>query len=178
MEFRFELPQGPQKHDWKAFYHVYYRVNPGAGVKVLLLRAAAGILGVFLLLLVIGILVSEDSSPGRAVVPGVLCLIQLCYAIGVHPLTVWAGRRNQVSPNAPMTVTIDETGVTDQTGAITTHYEYQAFYAICYYRDIYMLFISPKAALILPERCREGGSSPELRRFLEEKTGKSIRFIK
>lgn len=178
MEFRFDLPQGPQEKDWKAFYHVYYRINPAVRFKVIFLQGAAGILGILLLLAVIGIFVSEDSGPVDAIIPAVLCLILLLYAVGFHPFTIWMSRRNQLSPNKRMIVTINEEGVTDQTGAITTHYEYQAFYAVCYYQDSYMLFLNRKTALILPERCREGGSSPELKHFLEEKAGKSIKYIK
>ncbi len=61
---------------------------------------------------------------------------------------------------------------------VTTQYAYSAFTGIFYCRDVYLLFLPGKRALLLPERSRTGGNSPELRRFLEEKTGMPVRTIK
>ena len=77
-----------------------------------------------------------------------------------------------------MAITIADSGVTDQTGPVTTQYAYGAFTGIFYCRDVYLLFLPGKRALLLPERSRTGGSSPDLRRFLEEKTGMPVRSIK
>lgn len=178
MEIRFDLPHGPEKSDWKAFYHVYYRLNPTVRFLSLLFRLVCGVLCFLMAFMVVGILLSEDSSPVNAVIPAVLCLLLALYAVRFQLLAVWWSKRNMVSPNERMTVTVNEAGITDQTGAITTNYEYQAFYAICYYRDIYMLFLSQKTALLLPERFREGAGSAEFKRFLEEKTEKTVQYIK
>lgn len=177
MEFRFELPDGYSKADWKAFFRTYYRINPGARWGHLLVRALCAAAGLLNFLLLVGILVSEESRPLAALVPAVLFLAALVYSVGFPSLLIWSSRRRTAAAGQTMTVSITDGGVTDRTGGITTHYRYDAFCGIYDCRDRYLLFVSKKSALILPERCREGGSSPELRRFLEEKTGLTVRTI-
>lgn len=178
MEARFDLPNGPEKSDWKAFFHVYFRLNPAVRLLILVLRVACAGASALMAFMTLGILASEDIHGGKAVVPGLLCLLLLCYAAGFRQMVIWQSKRNMLASNGRMVVTINRDGVTDQTGSITTHYGYDAFYAVCYYRDIYMLFLSRKAALVLPERCREGAKSSELKAFLEQMTGKTMRYFK
>lgn len=138
------------------------------------LCAAAGLLNFFLL---VGILVSEDSSPLTALVPAVLFFAALIYSVGFPTLLIWSSHKRMGAAGQAMTVIIADDGITEQTGGITTHYRYDAFYGVFYCQDRYVLFVSKKSALILPERHRVEGSSPELRRFLEDQTGTSVKII-
>ena len=177
MEFRFELPDGYSKADWRAFVRTYYRINPETRWGHLLVRvlcAAAGLLNFFLL---VGILVSEDSSPLTALVPAVLFFAALIYSVGFPTFLIWSSHKRMGAAGQAMTVIIADDGITEQTGGITTHYRYDAFYGVFYCQDRYVLFVSKKSALILPERHRVEGSSPELRRFLEDQTGTSVKII-
>lgn len=177
MEFRFELPNGYSKEDWKAFFQAYYRVNSAARWGHLVLRVLCAGIGILNFFLMIGILVSEDTQPFMAIVPAALFVATLVYAVGFRAFLIRSSRRRTIAAGKTMTVTITADGVTDQTGGTTTHYQYDAFYDLFYCQDRYVLFLGKHTALILPERCREGGSSPELRCFLEEKTGKAIKTI-
>ena len=146
-----------------------------------MLRLLAAVGGVLMLLMTVGILVSEDSSPWSAVVPGILCVLNLSIAVGYRRYAAWLTRRltrrRLAQPGETMSVTINDGGVTDRTGGVTTHYEFSVLYAVCWCRDVCLLFVSKHTALILPERYREGGSGNELLQFLEEKIGKSVRYF-
>lgn len=177
MEFRFELPNGYSKADWSVFFRTYYRINPATRWGHLLVRVLCVAAGLLNFLLLVGILVSEESSLLTALVPAVLFFAALVYSVGFPKILIWSSRRRMGTAGQAMTVTIADDGVTDQTGGITTHYRYDAFYGVFYCQDRYVLFVSKKSALILPERHRVEGSSPELRRFLEDKTGTSVKTI-
>lgn len=177
MEFRFtgiDLYSLNQR-DWNAFYHVSHRLNPAMGLCALAIRLLTAASGCLMFFMTVGILVSEDASPWSAMIPAVLCVLNLSVAIGYRRYAAFLTRRRLTQPGETMSVTIDDSGVTDRTGGVTTRYEFSTLYAVCWYRDVYLLFINKKSALILPERYRSGGSSGELRRFLEEKTGKPLR---
>ena len=179
MEFHFTgiAPYGLGRKDWDAFYHVSYRLRPTTGLTALAIRLAAAVGGVLMFFMTVGILVSEDSSPWSAVIPAVLCVLNLFVAIGHRWYVIWLTRRRLTQPGETMSVTIDAAGVTDRTGGVTTHYEFSSLYAVCWYRDVYLLFVTKRSALVLPERYREGGSGGELLRFLEDRTGKPIRYF-
>lgn len=178
MEFRFDLPDGYSRTDWETFFRALYRVYPGVRLRHILVRLLSAAVGVLNFFLTVGLLVSEDSTPASAVLPAALCLVTLVYAVGFRRLVLWASRKQTPGAQERMTITIADTGVTDQTGPVTTQYAYSAFTGIFYCRDVYLLFLPGKRALLLPERSRTGISSPDLRRFLEEKTGMPVRTIK
>lgn len=165
-----------EKQDWKAFYRCLYRLRPLMGLYVLALRVLAGFGAAVMFFVTVGIL--ADSDARSAVTPAVLCLVNLSVAIGYQRAVIYFGKRRLRDAGESMTVTIDDSGVTDRTGGVTAHYDFSALYALYWCRDVYLLFISKRAALVLPERFREGGSSAELYQFLEEKTGKSIKSLK
>lgn len=179
MEFHFTGIDlyGLKQREWNAFYHAAHRLCPAEGLAALVLRLLAAVGGVLMFLMTVGILISEDSSPWSAVVPGVFCLLNLAIAIGYRRYAAFLTRRWLARKGETMSVTIDDGGVTDRTGGVTTHYEFSALYAVCWCRDVYLLFVSKRSALVLPERYREGGSHSELLRFLEEKTGKPVRYF-
>ena len=177
MEFCFDLPDGYSKSDWEAFFRVLYRVYPGIRLRHTAVRLLSAVVGVFNFFLTVGLLVSEESRLSSAVLPAVLCLVTLAYAVGFRRLILWTSRKHTPGAQERMTITIADTGVTDQTGPVTTQYAYGAFTGIFYCRDVYLLLLPGKRALLLPERSRTGGSSPDLRRFLEEKTGMPVRTI-
>lgn len=177
MEFHFDLPDGYSKADWEIFLRVLYHVHPGVRLRHALVRLLSAVIGILNFFLTVGVLVSEYSSPASAVLPAVLCLITLTYAAVFRRLILWTSRRHTPGAQDRMTITIADSGVTDQTGPVTTQYAYGAFTGIFYCRDVYLLFLPGKRALLLPERSRTGGSSPDLRRFLEEKTGMPVRTI-
>lgn len=177
MEFCFDLPGGYSKAGWEIFFRVFYRIHPGVRLRHALVRLLSAVIGILNFFLTVGILISEDSSPASAVLPAVLCLVTLAYAVGFRRLILWTSRKHTPGAQERMTISITDTGVTDQTGPVTTYYAYSAFSGIFYCRDVYLLFLPGKRALLLPERSRTGGSSPDLRRFLEEKTGMPVRTI-
>ena len=152
MEFRFDLPDGYSRTDWETFFRALYRVYPGVRLRHILVRLLSAAVGVLNFFLTVGLLVSEDSTPASAVLPAALCLVTLVYAVGFRRLVLWASRKHTPGAQERMTV----------------------FYC----RDVYLLFLPGKRALLLPERSRTGISSPDLRRFLEEKTGMPVRTIK
>ncbi|MDY3282425.1 YcxB family protein [Dysosmobacter sp.] len=183
MEFRFTGIDlyGLQQREWDAFYHAAHRLSPVEGLAALVLRLLAAVCGILMLLVATGILVSEDSSPWGAVVPGILCVLNLSIAVGYRRYAAWLTKRltsqKLARPGETMSVTINDGGVTDRTGGVTTHYEFSALYAVCWCRDVTLLFVSRRSALVLPERYLKGGSGGELLRFLEEKTGKPVRYF-
>ncbi len=178
MEARFDLPNGFEKSDWNVFLHTYYCMNPAARCLQVLIRLFCAGMGTLMALAVVGVVVTEGSGPLDAMIPASISLLMWCGAIWFDALVLWISRHRMADSHAHMTVTIHTDGVTDQTGAVTTHYGYQAFYAVCYCRNTYLLFTSRRFALVLPERFREGAGSAVLKAFLEEKTGKMIREFK
>lgn len=180
MEFRFADMDlsSLERRDCKSFYHVAYRLCPSAALFAFVIRLLTGMGAALMFFMTVGILVSEESSPWSAVGSAVLCLVNLLIAVGYQRIVIWRSKKHLLSPGEKTSVTINDSGITDQTGGITTRYDFGSFYAVCYCRDVYLLFVNKRTALILPERYREGGSSAELKKFLEEKTQKPIRYFK
>lgn len=183
MEFHFTGIDlyGLQQREWDAFYHAAHRLCPAEGLAALAVRLLTAVGGALMFFVTVGILVSEDSSPWSALLPAVLCVLNLSIAVGYRWCAAFLTRRltgqRMARPGETMSVTINDGGVTDRTGGVTTHYEFSALYAVCWCRDVYLLFVNRRSALVLPERYLEGGSGGELLRFLEEKTGKPVRYF-
>ena len=173
----FDLPRGMEEQDWKVFYHVYYRLNPWARVLRFLLRLMALCAGGLMALIVIGVAVSGDP-PRQAVIPSLIGLTCVLGVLFFDRLNRWSAKRRSLGEGKPMVVTIGEEDVKDETGSVVTRYGYDAFFRVCYCRDTFLLFLNAQTALVLPERARTGASSLELQQFLEQRTGKTIQFIK
>lgn len=155
MEFRFDLPDGYSRSDWEAFFRVLYRVYPGIRLRHTAVRLLSAVVGVFNFFLTVGLLVSEESRLSSAVLPAVLCLVTLAYAVGFRRLILWTSRKHTPGAQERMTITIADTGVTDQTGPVTTQYAYGAFTGIFYCRDVYLCCFCRENA---PCFCRSGAA--------------------
>lgn len=177
MQFRFVLALGMERSDWLAFYHAYYHFHTFHRIISVLLRIICVVLGCLMLAIVSLGQAFSTLSMGQTI----LLLVSgcLCWAVAIclDRINVFFAKKRQFGAGKETVVTIDETGVTGWLDGVTTLYEYSALQKICYTRACYLLFLDKERALVLPERCREGGSSPELKQYLEDKTGLSLYMI-
>ncbi len=75
-------------------------------------------------------------------------------------------------------VTADENGVHVKAEMITSEFGYASFCNLFHYKGTYYLYIDKIKAQIIPERCFTGGDPAAFGKFIEEKTGLTMKEIK
>lgn len=104
-------------------------------------------------------------------------LLYLCFPLFYHRLNARRSRRLQMKDTGEITVTLDDTGVREQSKKGESFWPYSSFIACVHSQDRYLLFIDKVHAIILWEEALTVGAPAALGEKLAEKFGGTIREL-
>lgn len=162
--------------DLWVFNRVYRKVYRHWGTVLRVIACLFGVLNVFagLLTLWAQILAEEHFFLWNLLIGAFLLWVALRY----DHINARSSRRMLLKDTGEFTITLEETGLREQSRKGEGFYPWASFIGLCYSRERYLLFLDKRHAIIIPQRAMGESSIVSAREFMQQKTQKEIKEIR